>query len=617
MPDKTLGILPGPSACQRVRAAGPCGSQRVRDQRIGDIAAVSSNSQQTCLHIYIAHVHLKPLGDTGFSSRDFCSQSAITVTESSEGMRLAWLIQNAIGGLRPIQGAGARVVRRKGGAVGLGLQRRDLLALLEGKAPVLVLPGAISDEVCREASDWLLQQSAAAERSGGSSARRFAEWRLGRDPDAPASDYSKLGYTKTDVLIQEGFRMKASTAAPDSYLQRAEETTKSLLSAFPPGQFPLDVIREELNSLPAVSCRLERCPRTAREFLPCVVRRMVPGRRREGNVHMDSVTPGSTLSVNVYLRVPEESSGGELLLHAVQKNAFQRFLNAHFFETIDMQNFYPDHKFYTQELQHSSRKNCHFCSMLERIEPIVYRPRVGDVVFIIESLQKRQTAAWDMPWCRELLAAGSSKTVRLLPLAAPCWCVLRHHRLHGMAATPEPLVTRNPKHLTTSCSTGSLDKFSKRSASSPASSMAGSFKSGFGGSRPSSPTSFLSESGAKRSVPLVATLMLPADSLVLATIQLIHMQFETSSLHRDSAGCRSKLSFRSQATHQQKAVSTLSMPFDFVSSRSPSCPASGPWCRGLVLADSQSDQQQTASFSLWAALTCNVLPMDSVDTCRW
>ena len=306
-----------------------------------------------------------------------------------------------------------------------------------------MLPGAISDEVCREASDWLLQQSAAAERSGqnrrgalrpraralgrlcisprsndlngighfsvtrlagrgGSSARRFAEWRLGRDPaawlqggafrsskrgsclrarslvvdagalvghgcsalseDAPASDYSKLGYTKTDVLIQEGsglsplqapcanfrgpgFRMKASTAAPDSYLQRAEETTKSLISAFPPGsamlgsmpglglipfyvafrgQFPLDVIREELNSLPAVSCRLERCPRTAREFLPCVVRRMVPGtgltsshaligeagrnrhcrffqggRRREGNVHMDSVTPGSTLSVNV------------------------------------------------------------------------------------------------------------------------------------------------------------------------------------------------------------------------------------------------------------------------------------------------------------------------------
>ncbi|CAE7873574.1 unnamed protein product [Symbiodinium sp. KB8] len=267
-------------------------------------------------------------------------------------MRLAWFIQNAIGGLRPIQGAAARVVPKSGS--GLGLQRRDLLALLEGKAPVLVLPGAISDEVCREASDWLLQQSAAAERSGGSSARRFAEWRLGRDPDAPASDYSKLGYTKTDVLIQEGFRMKASTPAPNSYLQRAEETTKSLISAFPPGQFPLDVIREELNSLPAVSCRLERCPSTARKFLPCVVRRMVPGgRRREGNVHMDSVRPGSTLSVNVYLRVPEESSGGELLLHAVQKNAFQRFLNAHFFETIDMQNFYPDQKFYTQELRDS------------------------------------------------------------------------------------------------------------------------------------------------------------------------------------------------------------------------------------------------------------------------
>eukprot|EP00437_Effrenium_voratum_P035449 CAMPEP_0181475976 /NCGR_PEP_ID=MMETSP1110-20121109/41469_1 /TAXON_ID=174948 /ORGANISM="Symbiodinium sp., Strain CCMP421" /LENGTH=129 /DNA_ID=CAMNT_0023601245 /DNA_START=56 /DNA_END=445 /DNA_ORIENTATION=+ len=64
-----------------------------------------------------------------------------------------------------------------------------------------------------------------------------------------------------------------------------------------------------------------------------------------------------------------------------------------------------------------------------------------------------------------------------------------------MAATAEIPVTRSPKKLTTSCSTGSLAEFSKRSASSPASSMAGSFKSGFGGSRPSSPTSFLSESG--------------------------------------------------------------------------------------------------------------------------
>ncbi|CAE7220656.1 unnamed protein product, partial [Symbiodinium necroappetens] len=283
-------------------------------------------------------------------------------------MRLAWFIQNAIGGLRPIQGAAARVVPKSGS--GLGLQRRDLLALLEGKAPVLVLPGAISDEVCREASDWLLQQSAAAERSGGSSARRFAEWRLGRDPDAPASDYSKLGYTKTDVLIQEGFRMKASTPAPNSYLQRAEETTKSLISAFPPGQFPLDVIREELNSLPAVSCRLERCPSTARKFLPCVVRRMVVDAEKAmctWTVSDLEVLFRSTCAM--YLRVPEESSGGELLLHAVQKNAFQRFLNAHFFETIDMQNFYPDQKFYTQE-------------MLGRIEPIVYRPRVGDVVFI-------------------------------------------------------------------------------------------------------------------------------------------------------------------------------------------------------------------------------------------
>ena len=207
--------------------------------------------------------------------------------------------------------------------------------------------------------------------------------------------------------------MKASTPAPNSYLQRAEETTKSLISAFPPGsarlgacsgltpshiniafrgQFPLDVIREELNSLPAVSCRLERCPSTARKFLPCVVRRMVPGtgltsshahpRGREEQswqivcLHARWSTPRRqcahgqcqtwkysfgqrvpcsmviekealsnwdwglcvasgahrhTLSLALrYLRVPEESSGGELLLHAVQKNAFQRFLSLGF-----------------------------------------------------------------------------------------------------------------------------------------------------------------------------------------------------------------------------------------------------------------------------------------------
>ncbi|CAE7282464.1 unnamed protein product [Symbiodinium natans] len=286
-------------------------------------------------------------------------------------MRLAWLVQNTIGGLRPLQGAAARVVQSAVGATGgLGLQRGDLLALVGGQSPVLVLPGAISQEVCREASDRLLEQSASAAASGGSQARRFAEWRLGRDPDAPASDYTKLGYTKTDVLIQEGFRMTAATAAPESYLQRAEETTRTLLQAFPPGQFPLDLIRAELDALPGVSCQLERCPSSGRAFLPCVVRQMVPGgRRREGNVHMDSVRPGSTLSVNVYLRVPEETSGGELLLHPVQKDALQRYLNAHFFETIDLQNFYPDKKFYTKE-------------MLDGIPPIVYSPRAGDVVFI-------------------------------------------------------------------------------------------------------------------------------------------------------------------------------------------------------------------------------------------
>ena len=41
-----------------------------------------------------------------------------------------------------------------------------------------MLPGAISDEVCREASDWLLQQSAAAERSGKKNRCVFFFWRF-------------------------------------------------------------------------------------------------------------------------------------------------------------------------------------------------------------------------------------------------------------------------------------------------------------------------------------------------------------------------------------------------------------------------------------------------------
>lgn len=83
---------------------------------------------------------------------------------------------------------------------------------------------------------------------------------------------------------------------------------------------------------------------------------------------MDTVRPGSTLSMNLYLNVPE-MSGGELVLYPIRKDSLQRYLNSHFFETIDLQNFYPDHDFYTQE-------------MLKEIEPIVYRPGAGDVVFI-------------------------------------------------------------------------------------------------------------------------------------------------------------------------------------------------------------------------------------------
>eukprot|EP00971_Amphidinium_carterae_P208279 4132782-Amphidinium_carterae.1 len=92
------------------------------------------------------------------------------------------------------------------------------------------------------------------------------------------------------------------------------------------------------------------------------------GRRLGGNVHMDTVVPGSAISINVYLRVPQGSGcGGELVLYPVQKGMCSRFLNSHFFGTIDVQNFYPDRKFYTDDLLP---------------EPIVYQPQVGDVVLI-------------------------------------------------------------------------------------------------------------------------------------------------------------------------------------------------------------------------------------------
>ncbi|CAE8651390.1 unnamed protein product, partial [Polarella glacialis] len=103
-----------------------------------------------------------------------------------------------------------------------------------------------------------------------------------------------------------------------------------------------------------------------------VVRRMSPGgRRQDGNVHMDTVVPGSTFSINVYLSVPPGTEGGELVLWPVRKGSLDRFLNAHFFETIEVQNFYPQHTFYTHDLLASGR-----------IEPIVYRPAAGDVVLI-------------------------------------------------------------------------------------------------------------------------------------------------------------------------------------------------------------------------------------------
>ena len=131
------------------------------------------------------------------------------------------------------------------------------------------------------------------------------------------------------------------------------------------GRFFLDLLAAEL--FPSnIKLQLERCPQSQRPFLPCVVRRMEPGactinfltrinkfrlataggRRAEGNLHMDTVVPGSSLSLNVsfgrtagiahvrhlqtvavprYLNVPE-MSGGELVLYPIRKDFVQRFL---------------------------------------------------------------------------------------------------------------------------------------------------------------------------------------------------------------------------------------------------------------------------------------------------
>merc|ERR1712137_1234032 len=94
------------------------------------------------------------------------------------------------------------------------------------------------------------------------------------------------------------------------------------------------------------------------------------GRRQQGNLHMDLMVPGCTLSLNAYIQVPDEGQGGELVLYPVKKDFVSRFVNAHFFSTVEIQNFYPDRDFYTEEL------------LARDIEPLVYQPQQGDVVLI-------------------------------------------------------------------------------------------------------------------------------------------------------------------------------------------------------------------------------------------
>ena len=165
---------------------------------------------------------------------------------------------------------------------------------------MLVCRGAIPHAVCKVAADRL---EAAGE--GGDIATSFYKWFLGIDRRAPASDYSKLGYTKTEVWREEGVQMSAGKAATELYLNRAEDTRNFLSSVFD-GHCPFDGIRKQLDALDGIVCQVERCPASGRSFLPGVVRRMVGGGRRvDGNVHMDTVVPGRLFTVNVYLRVPE------------------------------------------------------------------------------------------------------------------------------------------------------------------------------------------------------------------------------------------------------------------------------------------------------------------------
>merc|ERR1711990_1173948 len=86
---------------------------------------------------------------------------------------------------------------------------------------------------------------------------------------------------------------------------------------------------------------------------------------------MDTVMPGRMMSVNVYLQVPSGSDlGGELVLYPVKKDAWSRWVNSHFFYTVEIQNFFPNHTFYTEEV------------LARKIEPIIHRPEIGDVVII-------------------------------------------------------------------------------------------------------------------------------------------------------------------------------------------------------------------------------------------
>lgn len=291
-------------------------------------------------------------------------------------MRWRWLLQQGFGGISRIPGAAARVIDvtpDPDGRCRLGISAACLTALFTSQAPMLIFRGALPAARCRHAAAYL-EKVALAGDAGAKSAQRFAAWHLGADPEAPAADYTKLGYTKTDVLMG-GVRMAAGRPAPEKYLDLAEETSAFLREqVFAPYGCPMDEIWKELDALDGITCLRERCPETNRPFLPYVVRCMVAGgRRAAGNVHMDTVVPGRTFSVNLYLRVPDSSQddGGEVILYPVKKDALSRVLNGHFFETVDIQNFYPDQTFYTQALLDS-----------EGMEPLVYKPAAGDVVFL-------------------------------------------------------------------------------------------------------------------------------------------------------------------------------------------------------------------------------------------